>query len=247
MDRNRHEERFAQGSDFIQKIREARRVAQPAIVSPSITDIPYRAISIYPSVLLAHLGITPNQITLLWILIGMVAVVALGSPSYAFRISGAILLQMSYLLDYVDGEVSRLQRRTSKRGFFLDLAGHGLIKSALFLAVGYQVAGRLHQPAALLLSFSAAVCLVTGYAIPFYAAYASVRNEPVAAAHEVPSTRIGTVRKLFNVTGLLFESPGLYAALLLGTILDAPQWVILFYGIFSPIWFLRRLCRYRFE
>lgn len=222
-------------------------MAQPAEFSPSITDIPYRAISIFPSLLLARLGMTPNQITLLWILIGMLAAVGLGTTSYAFRLGGAILLQVSYLLDYVDGEVARLQQNSSKRGFFLDLAGHGLIKSVLFLAIGYEVASSSQEPKMLLVAFSAGICVATGYALPFYAAYASVRNEPAATPSGTHPAKIGIARKLLNLPSLLFESPGLYAAVLLGAILDVPRWVLLLYGVFSPIWFLRRLYKYRFE
>src|SRR5438045_3539769 len=99
-----------------QEISEARRVAQPPVATFSLSDHVYRFLSIYPSVVLAKTGMHPNEITGVWITLGLVALVPLGSASQLHRIGGALLLQVSYLLDFVDGEVARLQARTSKRG-----------------------------------------------------------------------------------------------------------------------------------
>ncbi len=132
-------------TNWVQRLREARRIAQPAGLGPNVTDIPYRILSIFPSLLLARVGLSPNQITLLWISLGLMAVVALGSAKYGVRVAGALILQLSYLLDFVDGEVARLQNRISEQGSFLDLAGHGLVKTGLFLALGYHVLVSTHR------------------------------------------------------------------------------------------------------
>ncbi len=232
---------------FVQRLREARRLAQPREFSPSVTDEPYRLISIFPSLLLARLGITPNQITLFWVLLGLVGVAALGSAEYTLRVAGALLLQFSYLLDYVDGEVARLQKRSSKKGMYYDLMGHGLVKTGLFLALGYQAFRSLHSPEILILAFFGCVSISNGYALPFYAASAGVRTQPSPETVQAPPVKLGTTRKLLNLTSLLFESPGLYAVVLLGVMVDQPQWVVVFYGLTGPVWFLHRLLKYRYE
>lgn len=173
--------------------------------------------------------------------------VALGSSSYALQVSGAMLLQVSYLFDYVDGEVARLQNRSSKKGFFYDLAGHGLIKAALFLAIGYQVYRALEDPRVLLLAFSACVSISNGHALPFYAAHASVGSQPLSAGGAARLTEIGFLKRLFTAANLLFESPGLYGAVLLGAILGLLKWAVVFYGLVGPLWFLYRLRKFRYE
>ncbi len=229
-----------------EKVREARRVAQPLDPEASVTDPPYRAVSIYPSMLLAHAGITANQVTIAWVFAGLVGVVALGWTSYAVRVTGALLLQVSYLFDFVDGEVARLQKCTSKRGFLLDLLGHGLIKASLFLALGYREFLTTQRTAGLLLAFVASASLVNVYALPFLAARAGVRNQPTARSGGAPARR-SAVRQLLGMVGLLFESPGLYALVLAAVAARQIGVLLLFYGMLTPLWLLWRIGKYRFE
>lgn len=235
------------GASVFERLRETRRIAQPPEFSPSPTDIPYRVFSIFPSLLLARIGLTPNQITLLWIVVGLIGVVALGFSDYWVRVAGVVLLQFSYLLDFVDGEVARLQQRSSKLGSFLDLVGHGLIKTGLFLALGYYVwisTGRIEF---LLLAFSAVLSISNGHTLPFYAAHASVSNEPPGVCAQAGGTSRSFFRKLLGVAGILFESPGLYGIVLLGAVFGRLVWVVIFYGLLGPLWFLHRAIKYRYE
>jgi phosphatidylglycerophosphate synthase len=234
-------------ADLPGSISEARRIAQPPEFSPSVTDIPYRAVSIYPSMVLARLGVTPNQITVFWVLLGLVGATGLGSGAFRIRLAGALLLQISYLLDFVDGEVARLERRSSKRGYLYDLAGHALIKTLLFLAVGYRESVIWARPEILFLAFSASVCISGGYALPFYAAKAGVRNQPNSESAPAGSPARSFRPLALDFVSLLFESPGLYAAVLLLAIPKQLVWVIVFYGLVGPLWFLRRAARYRYE
>ncbi|MGH9396992.1 MAG: CDP-alcohol phosphatidyltransferase family protein [Terriglobia bacterium] len=240
---DRYEGGPQKGTSFVQRIREARRIAQPAAHSPALTDIPYRAVSIYPSTVLARLGIAPNQITILWIVLGIAGVLALASPSYGVRIAGAVLLEVSYLFDFVDGEVARLTNRTSQLGYLLDLAGHGIIKTALFLAIGYGLFASTHRYEMLMLAFLACVGVSNGQMVPFYVGEAFRRTE----SGRVPAaqTARSLLRKLLSWSVYAFESPGLYLLVLLGAVFNGLEWVLVFYGILSPLWFLYRLVRFR--
>ncbi len=198
--------------------------------------------------LFARLRMPPNRITVLWALLGIIGVIALGWPSYFVRVAGAVLLQISYLLDYVDGEVARLLQRSSKRGFLLDLLGHGVIKAGLFLAVGYRQFLTTQQAASLLLAFVASASLVNVYALPFLAAHAGVRNQPAPSGNQSgASGRRGALRELLGLLGLLFESPGLYALVLITVLSNKIGLLLLFYGILTPLWLLWRVQKYRFE
>ncbi len=228
---------------FVERLRETRRIAQPP--DPNITDRPYRAISIFPSLVLARTGVTPNQITLLWIVLGLAAVIGLGSPDNRIQIIGALLLQLSYLFDFVDGELARLQNRLSKRGVFFDLAGHGLIKTGLFLALGFALFTSTGRTEYLLLGFCACVSLSGAYALPFYAASASVNKRPLSTGET--QVNVGNTKRLFALTGYLFESSGLYALTLLAALLNKFTWLIIFYGLVGPVSFIYRILRYRGE
>ena len=249
MHRDRHQSGLAKSSGVVHDIRLAREIAQPPGSSPTITDIPYRAVSIFPSIWLARTRVTANQITLLWGFLGLIAVTGLAWPSQAVRIGAAVLLEFSYLLDFVDGEVARLQHRTSKRGFFYDLSAHGLIKAGLFLAVGYHVNTSVGGSVYLILAFLACVTISNANSLPFFAAHAGVRPNEGDKNVEMDSqqSRKPFLKRVFSLAGLFFESPGIYALVLLAALFDRFDWLLLFYGFLGPFWYLYRLRKFRYE
>lgn len=93
-----------------------------------------RGISLRLSALWCRLGVTPNQITMVNILVGLAAcaVVALGSYS-AFATAGALMF-VQVVLDSCDGEVARLRFLSSKFGMWLDNVSDDVIDN-LFLAM----------------------------------------------------------------------------------------------------------------
>ncbi len=68
----------------------------------------------------ARRGWTPNAITTLSMVIGTVAAVAFATGSRAGLIAGAILLQVAFTADCVDGQLARYSRQFSKLGAWLD-------------------------------------------------------------------------------------------------------------------------------
>jgi O-antigen ligase len=149
---------------------DLRAIAQPREYSPAPTDRVYRLVSIYLSVPLARAGASPNAITLAWIVLGLGGVVGVGWGGVAPAVTGALLLQLSYLLDFVDGEVARLTDRRSATGGYLDLLGHALIKPSLLLAAGAGAASATGSPRFLLAGAVGAVAVAVGDNLRFYAA-----------------------------------------------------------------------------
>lgn len=229
------------GSGYPKTISEARRIAWPSGVRPRGTDAPYRAVSVYFSYVLGRTFVSPNQITVFWVAIGLLGVVALGSPNYWYRVAGAVLLEVSYLFDFVDGEVARLQGRSSNRGFFLDLLGHSLIKTALFLGIGYREYLISHRPVILILSFTAATAISGWNYLPIFASHASVVRKSSFGGGE-SARQMSSVRSWI---GIPFESPGLYGIVLLACLARQLVWVVIAYGIIAPIWLLIQISRYR--
>jgi len=248
MGRDRHESGFKPNADVIPGLKEARGIAQPAGSSPSITDIPYRKVSIYLSVPLAKLSVTPNQITVVWILLGLAADVGVGFSQYWIRVAAAAIFQLSYILDYVDGEVARLQGRTSKRGLFLDLSGHCLIKTGIFLGVGYRVVASTGRLEYLILAFLACLSVSNLSSLYTFASYAGVSAwKKSNSQNSIERPRASLSRRLLGLFGILFESPGIYASVFAAIILERTEWLLLFYGFCGPFWFVFRTREYRYE
>ncbi len=227
-----------------------RSVAQPREYSPSHTDRPYRAVSIYLSVPLARVGATPNGITVAWIVVGLVGVTGLLADAWAVRVVAGLLLELSYLLDFVDGEVARLTNRRSNVGGFLDLLGHGVLKASLPLAVGAAAAAHTGHLVFAVAGAIGAVAIVVGDALRFYAACTINDLSAGDLGHDaVPlrprgRSRVTVGRLLFTAFDLSFESPGLYGLALLGAVTDRLDLLAVYWALGGSCWFLRRALTY---
>lgn len=68
----------------------------------------------------ARRGFTPNQVTTVSVLIGLVAAIAFATGERWGLVAGAILLQLAFTTDCVDGQLARYTRTFSKLGAWLD-------------------------------------------------------------------------------------------------------------------------------
>ncbi len=100
-----------------------------------------RGISLRLSGMWCRLGVTPNQITWVNILVGLVACACapMGTPT-ALRIAG-LLMFVQVVLDSCDGEVARLRFLTSKFGMWLDNVSDDLIDNVFVAVLAIGVGG----------------------------------------------------------------------------------------------------------
>lgn len=68
----------------------------------------------------AHRGWTPNGVTAISMGLGVVAAVLFGTGTRAGLIAGAVMLQLAFTFDCVDGQLARYTRQFSKFGAWLD-------------------------------------------------------------------------------------------------------------------------------
>jgi phosphatidylglycerophosphate synthase len=83
----------------------------------------------------ARLGIAPDQVTLSALVVGLGAAAAFGLGSRAGLISGAVLIQVSFLLDVVDGQLARYTRRMSAFGGWFDTMADRTKEYAAYLGL----------------------------------------------------------------------------------------------------------------
>src|SRR5262249_25000365 len=80
--------------------------------------------------------VTPNQITLFGLGVGLAGAAGLATGSYGGRPAGALALMASSILDGVDGELARARFEQSPSGARLDLMGDYITHLAAFLGLG---------------------------------------------------------------------------------------------------------------
>jgi len=87
-------------------------------------------------------SLTPNHVTILGVLIGIVGGLLLGAPTSWGVWAGVAALVISGVLDCCDGEVARIKLSESKMGHVLDITGDTLVHVSLLTGVAMQL-GRL--------------------------------------------------------------------------------------------------------
>lgn len=105
-----------------------------------------RPISLRVTRLLAQTSVTPNQITLGLLVLGMMAAVLFAQGDPVFMILGAFLFQAQSTLDGCDGELARLTFQESPLGGILDVVADGLVTSAGFFGIGVGVSHLSGEP-----------------------------------------------------------------------------------------------------
>jgi hypothetical protein len=113
------------------------------------------------------LGLSPNAITMVATVIGLVAAAGFGLGSYSAGIAAALLFQLATVIERSDGEVARLTFTESPFGAWLDIAMDNEVHMAIFggIAVGAFIQGAGTEQAWVPLALGAAA--IRGNALSF--------------------------------------------------------------------------------
>ena len=135
--------------------------------------------------------LTPNVVTAIAFVVGGVAVAAFGSGH--FRV-GALLIELRFLLDCLDGKIARLRAISSPTGAVMDRLADAVTTPAAFAAVGWSLAdaGALDRRLALLPALAS--CILTVSALSLEAARPR-RSAPPAVDVDHPRKLIAFARR----------------------------------------------------
>ncbi|HTE52509.1 MAG TPA: CDP-alcohol phosphatidyltransferase family protein [Kofleriaceae bacterium] len=100
----------------------------------------WRALSLRITRLVAATELTPNQVTVVAALLGMLACVLVWHGGTAWVMAGGASLLVGLVLDSVDGELARVRLKFSRLGMVLDNVSDDIVDT-LFLAAAGAAAG----------------------------------------------------------------------------------------------------------
>ncbi len=89
------------------------------------------------TLLFLALGLSPNAVTGVSILLGLIAAAAFAVGNYPAALVGALLLQLSAIVDCSDGDVARLTLSESESGAKLDIMGDNVVHMAIFGGIAW--------------------------------------------------------------------------------------------------------------
>lgn len=97
-----------------------------------------RSISRHLTPIIAKTSITPLQVTIIGLIIGLYAAYTGSNPDWAYGILAAFLIELSHILDCVDGELARLTGRGSPFAASLDPISDRMKDMAIIYAACIQ-------------------------------------------------------------------------------------------------------------
>ena len=106
----------------------------PTQIFPLVRHLSYRL-----TPFLLKTSITPNQITLLSLMFGLLCGFCFIIGSYYLQIAGALFFIISYVLDNCDGEIARIKDMSSEFGAKFDDIVDWVVDAFFFISLGYGV------------------------------------------------------------------------------------------------------------
>ena len=122
---------------LIPTLKNLKQIGRKSIETEPYAKYMIRPISVYFTWLIVRTPLSANNVTFLQIIVGSCGAVFLAFPGGYLPLYGVILIQISYILDCVDGEVARWKKIESKGGEYLDLICHTVVVSLYMFCFGY--------------------------------------------------------------------------------------------------------------
>jgi phosphatidylglycerophosphate synthase len=215
-----------------------------------------RKVSIYFTWLLLHTQISANQTTFLFIILGLIGSACFIPGTFLFSLIGALVLQVWFIFDCVDGEIARYRGTSSVTGSYFDLMAHDIVNSSLFLCLSCGVYNGTASPIA-----GSAFCFVFGFSAVFSlflikltwlnkvrvllieGRHSENKDTPGEGSFElgqVSSSLGGTgsgLQRLYAKVSFLFRFPGIMNIICVAAIFERIDVFLIVYGlILPPLW-----------
>ena len=205
--------------------------------------------------LLLKTSVTPNQITVTFILIFLIGAAAQFDQLHRpLPIAGAVLLWVGLLLDAVDGEVARVKGIYSVKGVYLDMVAHRIVHALIFggTATGLYLRDGVVLPLFLAM---AAIFGELAFTLILYAKWRALLDYPELLAGELERIegtpkpeqkrvktgfeggprRANPLARLYHVWfGKDYVGAVFFTTLVL-SILDQNVYLLWIYGVFTPV------------
>ncbi len=187
-------------------LRRMRRAIEVYLATRKLPDQPWnrfvaRPIGAVVVALLKDSRITPNQITLVSLVLALVAVgLLLAWPGYWGLVVAAIVYEASYVLDCADGMLARWRKTQSTVGHLLDFLMDELKAFLILAAVSVRLFLESSSPTPLLVGLFGLVALASGVALTTFLRRPELN--PVRSANSPPAPR-SLVRRAVGVVETL--------------------------------------------
>lgn len=205
-----------------------------------------RSITIRFTKVFLHLGATPDQITILSLIIGLISVAFFATGSYGFAILAVIFHHLSHILDGCDGEIARYDpKKKSGKGAYMDLMVYFILFPLILMAMG--AGAFFNNP----LPIPNYIFLIAGFTGSYFL-FLSNLITPVKLQYHVKERDFKALKDVnkeykqkkseFESQIRFFISPGeIFNIVFVFGILNLVWLIVIIYAIWYPILFIRKI------
>ena len=231
-------------------IKEIRNKYQYSSSDSWYARIVCRRFSVYFTWLLLRTPITPNQITSLMILIGIVGGIFLGMKGSLNGLIGVLFLQLFLIFDCVDGEIARYKRKFSSKGKLLDLIANDVVFISLFSGLIFKIFNGNYKifnfslsynPLVTILGISATIFFLLFKLSSYYAKEVDqkLRERDSFLKLSIFNTKIKLI--ILQIVNNLASPPTIIVIVTLGAIFNIFSYILFFYAVFFPLYYFASL------
>jgi len=92
-------------------------------------------LSIHFTRIILYTHLTPNQLTTLGLILGILSSVFFARGEYFYSLIGILFLNISVFLDWIDGSVARYKKMCSLRGYYLDILAYEIVTPLIIIGL----------------------------------------------------------------------------------------------------------------
>ncbi len=189
--------------------------------SPIIDRYIIRKISGFISGLLIKTPVTPNQVTIVSLILGIISGVLFSFGGHAYTIDAGILYFLSTVFDQCDGEVARLKQMETEFGRKLDIIVDAIANAVIVIGITIAVYVKMGSVLVIIIGFLA----ITGISISIIlVTYFSNKNKKDTGTKEM-------LDKLNN-------KDFFYIIMLLSVIFNQMIWFLLIMAVGTNIYWI---------
>lgn len=195
----------------------------------------------YPAKLFLYTPITPNQITLLWIVIQIISALFLISGEYIITLVALLIFQSMFILDCSDGIVARYKKQYSLNGIYLDHLGHYIADPLLLICFSMGVFNQYQSPIYLLFGLIAAISFLLNKAITLNPAWYGEKAQKLKIERSIGKSLLKNQNSILYTIFELFRLEYLFNLMFWGVLLGYANYTLIIYSVFFFLELLRNI------
>lgn len=244
----------------MESIKELRKICQnPQECHKSNSGLwhIYRTFSIYITKLLLYTPLKGNHVTMIMIFWGFIVGFLFSIGTYWYNLAGVIALQFLLVLDCVDGEVARYRKTPSLNGIFLDIIAHLINLSVPF--IGLTIGIYKSNPSLSILVIGLLATLFPTLCVTIQAVkhhviikelvkYSKGSITPKKVHEKIikKTEKENSLKSIGRMINYLYDGFYIIQIMFIAAIFNKLYWVLIFYGLTSPLmWLVKLIYEYK--